>query len=124
MVDCMVSVQGGLLDNLRHDEKAAGLGGCVAQGFVVGERGADFVGARDIHERHGLGGRLDVADIHLAEFLDVANHLAKLRAELLFFFGRQADSREVRDVFHIDGRVWHDADGRGCGGRFKAEKAI
>jgi hypothetical protein len=71
-----------------------------------------------------LGGRLDVANIHFAEFLDVADHLAKLSAELLFFLGRQADSREVRDILHVDGCVWHGAEGRGRAGMFKAEIVV
>ena len=53
------NMAGALLDNLRHQEKAVGAGGGVAQGFLVGERRADFVGAENIDQRHGVGGRFD-----------------------------------------------------------------
>jgi hypothetical protein len=64
-------------------------GGRVAQGVVVRERRADFVGARDIDHRHGVGGRLDAGHVEFLQFFDVAEDAAELRAEFFFLVGRE-----------------------------------
>jgi hypothetical protein len=44
-------------------------------------------GRNDIDERKGVGGRLDSGDIHFLQLLDVAEDVAQLLADLLFFLG-------------------------------------
>ena len=91
-----------LLHNLRDHEQAVGPGGRVAEGVVVRERGADFVGASHIHARRGVGGRLDVGYVQFLEFLDVFENVPELFAELLFLFRREREPRQMRDIFDIN----------------------
>ena len=65
------------------------------------QRFADFIGAGDIDHRHGVRGRLDAGDVEFAQFLDVAEDIAELRAKFDFFFRRQLNAREMRDVFDV-----------------------
>src|SRR5271170_141941 len=93
---------GKLLDDLWDDEQAAGLLGCVAQRLLVRERRTDFVGAGDVDQRDGVGGRLDVRHVEFLQFFDVAEDSAKLRGELFLLVGRERDACEMRDVFDIN----------------------
>ena len=79
-----------LFDDLRHEEQAVGLGGRVAQGFLVGQGRAHFIRTGDVDERHGMGGRFDLADVQFLQLLDVAENVAELRAEFGRFFRRKA----------------------------------
>ena len=63
-----------------HDEQAVGPGGRIAQGLVVRQRRLDFIGARDVDHRHGMGGRLHAGDIQFIQLFDVAEDVTELRA--------------------------------------------
>ena len=69
-------------------------------------RGPDLVGAGDVDQRKGVGGRLDAGDIHFLQLLDVAEDVAQLRADLLLLFGREREPRQVGDVLHINSDGW------------------
>ena len=68
------------LDNLRYNEQAVGPGGRIAQGLVVRQRRLDFIGARDVDHRHGMGGRLHAGDVEFIQLFDVAEDVTELRA--------------------------------------------
>jgi hypothetical protein len=82
---------------------------------------AILVGACDIHQRHGMGRRLDLTDVELLELLDIAEDLAELRAELLFLLGRQVQPRQVRDVFDINLQSGHGRKSGGSRGGWQGE---
>ena len=76
------------LDDFRNHEQAVGFGGGVAQRFLVGQGRPGFIGAKDIDQRHGVGGRLDAGDVQLLELFDVAQDVGQLRAEFFLLVGR------------------------------------
>src|SRR4051812_11422199 len=72
-----------LFDDFRNQKQAVGFGWRVAQRLFVWKRRARFVGASDIDERDGVGGRFDIAHVELIELLDIAEDLPELRSQLL-----------------------------------------
>lgn len=63
---------------------------------------AKLVGAGDIDQRHGVGGRLDAGDVQFLQFFDVTQDAAELGGELVFLVGREGDARQMRDMFDIN----------------------
>src|SRR6266487_4802801 len=105
-------------DNFRDDEQPASLGRGMAKRFLVWQRGADLVGTSHVYHRNGVGGRLDRADVDLAQLFDVAEHLAELRAELALFFRCETETGQVGDILHVNVRVRHGAKSRSPSGKF------
>jgi len=48
-----------------------------------------------------VGRRLDPAHFEFLQFFDVAENVAELFAEFLFFSGSEFDARQARDVLDI-----------------------
>src|SRR5213594_166628 len=109
------------LDDFRNNEQPAGLGRGIAKRLLVRKRSANFVGAGHVHHRHGVGRRFDSADVDLAQLLDVAEHLAELRAEFALFLRCEAKSGEVGHIFHVDFRCRHGAKSTSAPGKFNAQ---
>lgn len=97
----------GLFDDFGNNEEPIRLGGGVAERLLVGEGGADLIGAGDVDEREGVGGGLDPADVDLIQLFDVPENALELRAQFFLFGGREAESRQVGDVFDVEIRFRH-----------------
>src|SRR5262245_23238472 len=69
-----------LFDDFRNQEQTVRFGGRVAERLLIRQRRPRLISTRDIHQRHGVGGWLDVADIELIKLFDIAKNLPKLRA--------------------------------------------
>jgi len=54
-----------------------------------------------------MGHRLDSADIHLLEQLDVVKHVAQFRAEPAFLLGTQFKPCQARDAVNVNMRSGH-----------------
>src|SRR6478672_9316041 len=56
-----------LFDDFRNQEQSVRLRGLGAQSLLVRERRPGLIWPRDIHERHSVGGRFNVAHVELIE---------------------------------------------------------
>src|ERR1051325_5005981 len=91
-----------LFDDFGNQEKAVRLCRRVAQSLFVRKRRPGLIRPGDIHERHCMGGRFDLAHIELIQLLDITKNLPELRAELLLLGGGEPEPREVRHIFHVN----------------------
>ena len=82
--------------------KPLALAGALRNASSLESEGRDFIGPKDIDQRHGVRGRLDLADVQLIQLFDVAEDVGKLRAEFFLLLGRQGDARQMRHIFDIE----------------------
>ena len=78
------------------------LAGALRSASSLRQGRADHIGAKDVDQRHGVGGRLDAADVQLLELFDVAEDAGQLRAEFFLLGGGQGDARQMRHVLDVE----------------------
>ena len=77
------------------------------------ETGLGLVWAEDIDQSHGVGGRLDLANVDLIEPVEMVEDLAQLLAEQVLFFWRELEPGQVRHVLHVECRHGWSVTGDG-----------
>lgn len=92
----------GLFDNARDEEESVPLFGGGSQGDLGIKTGLGKVGSGDVGKREGVGGGLDLGDVHRTELLDVTEDLMELGTQTLFFVGSEGQSGEVGHVMNVE----------------------
>lgn len=115
-----------LLDDLGDDEEAVGAERGVGEGVFGWQAGVALVGAGDVDEGEGVGGRFDPGDIDGPELLHVAEDIPELASQALFFFRAQRDAGQVRDVMDVEviGRHAGRVGREGTGSKAKVEARV
>ena len=95
--------------------------GALRRASSCGSDGRISSGARDIDQRHGVGGRLDAGNVEFLQFFDVAEDAAELRAEFFFLVGGEMQPRQMRDVFDVNFGGSHAPKIKVPGSKFKVQ---
>ena len=85
-------------DNTRHLKHSACRFGCVGEGRVARQTGANFIEAQHVHDRHDVAGCRDAFGIKLFQLLEMIEDLRKLFARAFAFGIGKFEAREQRDI--------------------------
>ena len=78
------------------------LGRGVLEGEFDRETGLRDILGPDIVDGKGVGGRLDLGDVHFAQLLNMMQHIAKLLGKFGFFLRGERQSRQIGDMVDVE----------------------